>query len=101
MKGDTTTPVPPDGLTLNTKFTSTLTLTTPGWDLLSLSLSPEISYIATFTIQEGFSGPCDLMICFGTFHRLANVNTSLNSKTLDAKKEKRNLFGKTMAGYNL
>ena len=41
------------------------------------------------------------MICFGTFHRLANVNTSLNSKTLDAKKEKRNLFGKTMAGYNL
>ena len=33
------------------------------------------------------------MICFGTFHRLANVNTSLNSKTLDAKKEKRNLLG--------
>jgi len=35
--------------------------------------------------REGFSGPCDLMICFGTFHRLANVNTSLKSKTLDAK----------------
>ena len=34
------------------------------------------------------------MIVFGTFHRLANVNTSLNSTTLDAKKEKRNLFGK-------
>lgn len=34
------------------------------------------------------------MICFGTFHRLVNVNTSLNSKTLNARKEKRNLFGK-------
>ena len=24
--------------------------------------------------REGFSGPCDLMICFGTFHRLIGVS---------------------------
>ena len=72
----------------------------PGF-VSSIKLDPK--YLS-FPLQEGFSGPCDLMICFGTFHRLANVNTSLNSKTLDAKKEKRKLLGKNISTeliYNL
>ena len=52
-------------------------------------------------LQEFLSGPSDLMICFGTAHRLLNVSSSLNSKLLDKKKEIRKFSGINVKLVNL
>lgn len=43
--------------------------------------------------QEALTGPSDLMVCFGTWLRLHNVNTSLNSKPVIQRRSKRSLMG--------
>ena len=45
-------------------------------------------------LHEFFTSPSDLMVCFGTMHRLYNVNTSFNSKVVIEKKRKQRLLGK-------
>ena len=46
--------------------------------------------------QEALTGPSDLMVCFGTWLRLHNVNTSLNSKPVIQRRRKRSLLGKLL-----
>ena len=46
--------------------------------------------------QEALTGPSDLMVCFGTWLRLHNVNTSLNSKPVIQRRSKRSLMGKLL-----
>ena len=45
-------------------------------------------------LQEALQGPSDLMVCFGTFHRLHNINNSINAKLVTQNKSKRSLIGK-------
>ena len=50
--------------------------------------------------KEALQGPSDLMVCFGTFHRLHNINNSINAKIVTHNKSLRSLIGEC-ASYEM
>ena len=64
-------------------------------DILHVRMAgwPKSNKFSMLSFKEALQGPSDLMVCFGTFHRLHNINNSINAKVVTHSKSLRSLIG--------